>query len=114
MLDLIGPIWSSSSHREGEAREHEAAVFADARHAGEAECFLPEIRGASLRHRDAQQRAVGVVTPAVIEAGQAPSVAAALVDDLGAAVGAAVEEDMHAAVAVAGHDYRRRPSSVVK
>ena len=88
-----------------EAREHEAAVFADARHARQAELLLLEIGRAAFRHRHADERAVGVERPAVIEAGEPRGMAAALVRDLGAAVGAAVEQHAHAAVVVARHDH---------
>ena len=47
--------------------------------------------------------ALRVEGPAVIEAGHPRRVPAALVDNLGAAMGAAVEQHVNAAVAVAGH-----------
>ena len=64
---------------------------------------------AAFRHRHVHELAVGVVGPAVIAADQPRRVALALVDHLGAAVGAAVEQDVHAAVAVARHDHRLAP-----
>jgi hypothetical protein len=90
----------------GEAREHEAAVLADPRRTGEAELLLAEAGRAALRHRHADQRAVHVEGPAVIAAHEPGAVAAALVRDLGAAMGAAVEQNVDAAIVVARHDHR--------
>ena len=90
----------------GKAREHEAAVFAGARRAAETEVLLAEVGSAALRDGDAGERAVGIEGPAVIEAGHPRRVAAALVDDLGAAMGAAVEEHVDRAVPMAGHHHR--------
>src|SRR5260370_20782528 len=68
----------------GEAREDEAAIFADARRACEAERRLVEIGRATFRHRHGGETAVGVEAPAVIAAGQPRRVALALIDHLGA------------------------------
>src|SRR5262249_5634847 len=75
-----------------EAREHEAAILANPWRTGESEVLLAEAGAAALRHRHADQRAVGIEGPAVIEADQPCRVTAALVGDLGAAMGAAVEQ----------------------
>ena len=90
----------------GKARKHEAAIFTGARRARESERILVESRAAALRNRNRGELAVGVERPAVIAACEPLRVAAALVDHLGAAVGAAVEQHMHRTVAVARHDHR--------
>ena len=43
-----------------EAREHEAAMLADARHPREAEASLSKWARAAFRHRNGSERAVGV------------------------------------------------------
>ena len=88
----------------GEAREHEAAVLADARGAGEVEGRAIEAIAAAFRHRHAQELAVGVVVPAVIAANEPLGVALALVHDLGAAMGAAIEQHVHVVVVMPRHD----------
>ena len=78
-----------------QAREHESAVLADSRRARQTERVLVEIFGATFRHRHGHKAAVGIEGPAVIAAGQARRVATALIDHLGAAMGAAVEQHLH-------------------
>ena len=90
----------------GEARENEAAIFADARRLSEAKRITIEIFAAAFRYRHVQKASVGIVGPAVIAADQTGGMTLAFVDHLGAAMGAAVEKDMHVAVTVARHDHR--------
>ena len=92
-----------------EARKHEAAVLRHTRHRSETELLLAEFRRTPLRDRHADQGAVGVETPAVIEAGQPRRMAAALVGDFCAAMAAAVEQHMDAAVAMPRHHHRLPP-----
>src|SRR5260370_30389029 len=75
----------------GEAREDEAAIFADARRAREAEPRLVEIGRATFRHPHGGETAFGVEAPAAIAAGQPPPSAPALIPPPSAAMGAAAE-----------------------
>src|SRR6202042_3317529 len=52
------------------------------------------------------QRSIGLETPAVVEAGHAGSMSAAVVDHLGAAMRAAVEQNMYLSAAIARHHHR--------
>ena len=88
----------------GQAGEHEAAVFADARGAGEVEVRAIEAIAAAFRHRHAHELAVGVVVPAVIAADEPLGVALAFVHHLGAAMGAAIEQHVDAVVVMPRHD----------
>ena len=89
-----------------EAREHKAAVFADARRSREPEVGLVESLAAAFRHRHGEELAVGVVGPAVVATDQPVGVALAFVDHLWPAMGAAVKQHLHAAILVPAHDHR--------
>src|SRR5262245_63120881 len=89
-----------------EAREHEAAILADPQRTREAERLLVEIGGTAFRHRHGRQPSIGVEAPAVVAAGEPRRAAPALVDHLGAAMGAAVEQHVYLAVAMTHHDHR--------
>ena len=104
MLPFIGPIWSSKlGPFAREAREHEAAVFADARRAREPESRLVETLAAAFRHRHVQRACRRCRSSSRGSSRSAAAgVALALVHHLGAAVGAAVEQHLHAAVASGG------------
>ncbi len=90
----------------GEAREHEAAIFADARRSRQPECVLVEALAAALGYGDSGELAVGIERPSVIAACEPLGVAAPVVDHLGAAMSAAVEQHVNLAVAVPCHDDR--------
>src|SRR5882672_10972501 len=79
ILPFIGPIWSSKLGPLAARLANTKPRYSPVRGARAAELLFPKIGGAAFRHRHADQRAVGVVGPAVIEAGQPGGVAAALV-----------------------------------
>src|SRR5262249_58402137 len=105
ILRFIGPIWSSKLEPFAARLANTKPRYSPTRGAREAERRLVEIGGAALWYRHRGEAAVGVEAPAVIATGQPRGVALALVDHLGAAVGAAVEQHVGAAVAVADHDH---------
>ena len=85
-----------------QAREHEAAIDADAGEAAHAERRIGEIEilAVAARHRHRVEVAVGLERPAVIAAAEELRVALLLVADDGAAVAAAVVDDVDLAVGV--------------
>src|ERR1700722_5344460 len=88
------------------AGKHETSVFLNPRNARQAEVLFAKARRAAVGDGHRCQRAIGLETPAVVEAGHAGGMPAAVVDHLGAAMRAAVEQNMYLSAAIARHHHR--------
>src|SRR5262249_28446768 len=79
VLDRTDLVFETQSRRR-QARKNEAAVLLHTRQAREVEIALAKAFGAAFCHRHANQRAVSVEGPAVIQTGQTRRVPTAFVD----------------------------------
>ncbi len=94
----------------GEAREHEAAIGRDARHAHQVVRPLPHQRARiALGQRHLGERSVGLVRPAVIAADEPPGIAAIVRAHHRAAMTAAVEQNVDLAIGMARDDHALAP-----
>src|SRR6185312_1059280 len=105
----IAEIVSEARPLLGQAREDEATIALDARQLHHAVARIGEIDRRALiasLHRNAAQRAVGAVGPAVIAAAEEADIALAIAHHFGAAMAAAIMEHIDLAVAVPAYHHR--------
>ena len=100
-------------HVRAKAREHEAAIKADSRHASHAERGIAEVEvfAVAARHGNRVEIAIGLEGPAVIGAAEQLRIALRLGADDGAAMTAAVVDHSDLAFVVAHEDDGHQPDA---